>query len=110
MTYFCTIKKPTTIKETQKSYRIKKTSDSGHTRVRPLGRVTKKEFTLTWNILPSAEKATLQTFFDDNYSLNFVWSHPETAVEHTVYFVSDEIEFEDIVEGFWKTNLTLGEV
>jgi len=110
MTYFCEIKIPSTIKETQKSYRIQKTSESGHTRTRPLGRLTKKEFNLSWNGLSSNDKSTLQTFFDDNYSLNFIWIHPETEVEYTVYFVSDKVEYETIVIGVWKTSLTLGEV
>ena len=110
MTNFCDIAKPSSVSETQRAYRIKKTSDTGHTRIRPVGRVPKKEFTLSWDFLTSADKATLQTFFEENQALEFTWSHFETNENYSVYFVSDEIEFEYVTVDYWKTEVTIGEV
>lgn len=110
MTTFCDIQWPSGVSETQKAYRIKKTSDSGHTRIRATGRAPKKEFTLEWEFLPSADKAILQTFFDDNQSLEFSWTHFETEETYTVYFVNDDIKFEYAAVGYWKTEITIGEV
>jgi hypothetical protein len=110
MTTFCDIQLPSNISETQKAYRTKKTSDSGHTRIRSSGRIPKKEFSLQWDFLPSADKATLGTFFENNQSAEFTWTHFETGITYTVYFVSDEIKYEYAAVGYWKAEMTIGEL
>jgi len=110
MTDFCDIGGLSDITETVKAYRIKKTSDSGHTRVRPFGRLPKKAWALGWNSMNEIDKNTLQAFFNDNHAAEFTWSHPTTSVEYTVYFVSDEISYEHVFVGRWKVSFKIGEV
>lgn len=110
MTVFCDIRNLRSLTETVKAYRVKKTSDSGHTRVRPFGRAPKKVWTLGWHFMSTEDKHTLQSFFDDNQAAEFTWTHPATSVEYTVYFVSDEISYEYVHVGRWKVSFKIGEV
>lgn len=97
--------------ETDKSFRISKTSSSGHTRIRPVGRQRKKEFYLTWGSMSGSDKATLEDFFNENSVLEFLWTHPLTSVVYTVYFNDDELSFKHVknFSNRWSVSITLGE-
>lgn len=107
---FCSIAPPSQVAGKLKSYRITKTSDSGHTRIRPQGRTPKKEWTLSWDSLTQEDFDTLIAFFDDNFSAEFDWTHPQTGTVYTVYFVSEEIEYEYVPLDRWKVSFKIGEV
>ncbi len=112
MTTFCDIARPSDINDVDTSFRIKKTSASGHTRIRPRGRQLKKKFLLKWGKMQTADKTTLQAFFKDNFAQAFDWPHPDTGVVYTVCFVDDELNFQSSQRsrGFWSIQLTLGEI
>ncbi len=109
MANFPNIAPPSGFSEKTLTHRTKKKSDSGHTRLRPKGSKPKKEFTLDWEVITSADKATLDVFFDTYQALDFVYTHFETAVLYTVFFEEDDLDFTYVTDGYWQIKLTLAE-
>lgn len=112
MTDFCNISNPSAITETDNAYRIKKTSESGHTRIRPIGRSGKKEITVEWSSMSSSDKAVLQAFFASNSSLAFNWTHPLTNTVYSVFFEDDSLSFRHVRGSVnrWNVTVKLSEV
>lgn len=109
MTDFCSIANPSQLTGQLKAYRVKKTSDSGHTRVRPQGGTPRNEWELTWGAMTASDFSTLQTFFDANYAEEFNWTHPTTSATHAVFFSSDELSYEYVHVGHWKVSFKIME-
>ncbi len=82
---------------------------NGYVHFRPKWTTSKKSFQLKWNVISSADKTTLETFFNANQGLTFTWTHPETSTVYTCIFDIDEIEFNGIFEGFWSTSVSMME-
>ena len=110
MTDFVSIADPDTLSGSIKSYRVEKTSDSGHTRVRPQGRSPKREFSLSWDGMDDDDFSSLETFYDENFSSNFNWTHPVNSTVYDVYFVKDSFDFECLTANYWKVSFKIGEV
>ena len=83
---------------------------NGYVHFRPKWTVHKKSFILNWKAMTSANKSTLETFFYTNQGITFVWTHPETSVEYTVIFMTDELKFNsNIRSGYWSISVPLQE-
>lgn len=87
------IPKKITEKIVKVSYRS--TSESGYSHTRPKWTGSKKEFSLHWPDIETADKDVLQAFFNDNLGSNFTWPHPVSG-EHDCIFSQDELEFESM--------------
>ena len=61
--------------------------------------------------MSAQDKATLQDFFESNFSLEFDWTHPLTSTVYTVFFVDDDIAFKHVKgsDNRWAVDITLGE-
>jgi len=110
MATFPNIADPSGISETDISNRLKETSAAGYTMLRGRGTATKKEFDLEWEAITTADKATLQTFFNTNYGNSLTWTHFETSVVYTVCFENNKLKFNYLSPGWWKLKLTLREI
>jgi len=111
MTTFPTIQSPNglqqkTIKPAQRS-----TSSAGYTMARAKATIAKKEFKVMYQNLTTAERNTLQTFFNSNQGLEFDWTHPEpSGSTYQVIFNQDDIEFVWISFGLWTVTFKIKEV
>ena len=109
MANFPNISVPSSITETDLSFRLKETSSAGHTMIRGRGTAIKKSFELEWESITSADKNTLQAFFATNYGTSLTWAHFESSVVYTVHFEADDLSFNYLSPGWWKLKLKLRE-
>lgn len=110
MTDFVTISDPDSLTGNKKAYRVEKTSDSGHTRIRPQGRTPRNEWVLSWDGMSDDDFSSLGVFFDTYFASEFDWTHPVYSTTHTVYFVKDSFEYECLTADYWKVSFKIGEV
>jgi len=110
MENFCDIALPSNISETILSFRLKEVSEAGHTMLRGRATKKKKEFELTWDSITSANKNTLDAFFELNDAEFFLWTHFESANVHTVLFVDEKLKFKYLSPGYWKLTFKIMEV
>jgi len=85
-------------------------TESGVTLTRALGSASKREFKLTWPVMTSANKATLETYYNTNAGGSDTWTHPDTATSYTVAFVEDSLSFESVGGKYWTCTLRLKQV
>jgi len=109
MTDFCTIANPTGFVEKTRLFRITKTSDGGHGLIRPRGTTAKKEFTLTWKDMTSADKAVLDAFVQANPGTTFTYTHHQTDDTYTVFLDEDDVSFTSVRSKYWSVSITLKE-
>ena len=102
------IREASTIRET--SHREVFKSNVGYIMTRPKWTRTTRKFNLKWKNMTTADKATLQTFFDDNVGSSFDWTYSLTSTTYTVIFGSDSLVFSSVAPGFWSISLKLEEV
>lgn len=84
-------------------------SEAGYVHTRAKWTSNKRTFSLAWNVMTSANKATLETFFDTNQGTTFSWTHPDTDASHTCLFSDDSIQFKSISNGLWSVTVSIEE-
>jgi phage-related protein len=68
-------------------------------------------FNLNWDSIPEAEFQAIKTFFSSHIGYAFTWTHPVTAVTHTVIFKEDTLRSEHVeAVGRRKTGTSLEEL
>jgi hypothetical protein len=110
MTDFCTIANPTGCVEKNRLFRITKTSAGGHGMIRPRGTLVKKEFTLSWKDMTSADKVTLEAFIQTNQGSSFTYTHHQSGGTYTVFLGDEEVAFTFVRSKYWSVSITLKEV
>ncbi|SDU26598.1 hypothetical protein [Desulfobacula phenolica] len=90
--------------------RLMETSSAGYTMIRGRGTAVKKEFILDWKLMTSADKNTLQSFFNTYYGQSFIFTHPETGIDYTVCFQEDKLNFKYKAKNRWLLTLKLKEM
>ena len=89
------------------------TSSAGYTMSFAGATATKKTINLSWDAMPTADKDTLESFFETNAGGNFTFENPDPASTETftVMFGTETLPFK-YKKGFislWELNLTLVE-
>ena len=87
----------------------------GYIQTRERWSSAKREWEIRYRLLSSADVSTLDTFFTDTAkggAVSFTWTHPMTAVDYTVRFKEDTLEWETPTGGSDKRSVrfTLQEV
>lgn len=90
------IDKPNGISEKIEKIIYRNASEAGYVSTRAKWTSSKKHFALSWDGMYSADKATLETFFNTNQGTTFTWTHPELDTSHTCLFSDDSLEFAHI--------------
>lgn len=106
------IAKPSKVTETLVKPKWKAQTEAGYFASRGLATTGKRQWTLEWDVLSTADKNSLQTLFDSNtgYS-SFTWDEPVSGVEKDVIFMDDELEFSTVKRSsYWQGQVTLREV
>ena len=92
----------------------RKTSAAGYPMSRARATITKKEFTLKYVYVSSADKATVNAFFDTNQGLSFNLDNPDPTdtTIFTVIFGQDSLDwvYDNQGIGRWSTSIIFQEV
>ena len=69
-------------------------------------------FKLHWDVLPTAQKNTMLSFFDTIHggATAFDWTHPLTNVTYTVRMVGDSLKAEQAAPNVWKVAFDIEEL
>ena len=109
--YPSSIKAPNGIQQKNIKPTQRDVSAAGYVMARSKATLLKKEFLIKYNNMTTAERDTLEAFFDANQGLEFDWTHPEQGGDtYQVVFNQDEIEFSWIAYQLWSTSFKIREV
>ena len=105
------ISTPSSVSETLIKRQFLAESDGGYRLSRAIGTAAKRDFTLTWDAMTSADKATLISAITSDMGSTFSWTHPTTAASYTVRYLEDQISFQPITKAgtLWSVTIKLGE-
>lgn len=101
---------PASIVDTNIKGQIKAPFEGGYVQSVAKFSRTRKQFQLTWGDIPSADKSTLETFFNNNLGGTFNWTNILNSTTYVVRFVDDSLAFAyDTPNMRWRASVLLEE-
>lgn len=111
MATFPSIDEPSGLDEEYVKAQVRTEFEDGTVKSRPRHSRSRYKWTLSWEALPTADKATLETFFDANQGDTFTWTHPLTSTSYTARFSADSVRFSYLpkLPDHWEVQLAIEE-
>lgn len=83
---------------------------NGLTRGRSFFTSDKKTFTVVHSTITTAQKTTLEAFYNTNKNNSFIFLWVADGFTYTCIFAEDAIQFSIITKGYWDATVSLAQV
>lgn len=82
-------------------------SESGYTVTFKKITKTARSFILSWPLMSDSDRVLLEAAFEADSGGSFLWTNPQTLVQHTVTYGDDELSFEYVGPDAWQIKVRL---